>query len=122
MKKILLVDDNESFKVLIKTLFETNHCQNYQFIEADNPIDALDKFYKYGINIEIVLCDFFLPVQNGNELLEIIKQQSPTTKCLLISGDDHIKNKKFKFVDETFSKLSLNELISYVKKLDPHFS
>jgi YesN/AraC family two-component response regulator len=69
-------------------------------------------------NIDIVVCDFFMPVQNGNDFLEIVKKNKPSTKCLLVSGDVQIKNRKFAYVDSIFSKLDLNELIVYVKVLD----
>lgn len=122
MKTILLVDDNEGFKYLLKTLFETNNCRDYKFIEAANPVEALNKYYQYNKKIDIVICDFFLPVQNGNELLEIIKGQSPMTKCLLISADDHLKTKKFNNVDEIFSKMNMSSLIEYIKKMEEmHF-
>lgn len=117
MKTILLIDDNADFRGILKDIFREEK-RNYKFIESSNPIDALETFYKNDKNIDIVLCDFFLPVQNGNEFLEIIKKNKPSIKCLLVSGDIQIKSRQYSYVDNVFSKLDLSELISYFKKLE----
>lgn len=116
MKTILLIDDNENFQYLIKDLLERNKSSQYRFITASNPMSGLDEYYKYREIIDLVLCDYFLPVQNGNDLLEIIKKQNPTIKCLLVSGDTHIKKQQFPFVDKSFTKFELEELVNYIQR------
>lgn len=112
MRTILLVDDNEDFRSVVKDLYYKNN--KFRFIEASNPLEALDLFYKNHAEIDIVLCDYFLPVQNGTDFLEIIKQNNPLIKCVLISGDEDVKQRKFSYVDKIFSKLELNELVRYL--------
>lgn len=116
MKTILLVDDNENFQYLIKEFLERSKKNQYKFIVAANPMIGLDQYYKHKDVIDLVLCDYFMPVQNGSDLLEIIKQQNPNIPCLLVSGDTQIKKEKFSSVDESFSKFELDEIVNYVQK------
>lgn len=115
MKTILIVDDNAEFRGILKDLFKEG-TSNYKFIESSNPIEALDTFHNK--EIDIVLCDFFLPVQNGNDFLEIVKKNRPAIKCLLVSGDSQVRERRYAYVDSTFSKLDLNELIIYLNKIE----
>ena len=115
MKTILLVDDNAEFRGLIKEMFRGEKIK-FNFIESNDPILALEAFYKNDKNIDIVVCDFFMPVQNGNDFLEIIKQNKPNITCLLVSGDIQIKDRKYPYVDSAFSKLDLGELYTYLTK------
>lgn len=120
MKTILLVDDNENFRIMLKEFIKMEN-NNFKFIESDNPLDALETFYMHDKEIDIVLCDFFMPVQNGNDFLEIVKKNKPSTKCLLVSGDSQIRKTKYIFVDIAFSKLDLNELVAYLKNIEHAF-
>lgn len=115
MKTVLIVDDNAEFRGILKELFKEG-TRNYKFIESSDPIDALSKLHNK--DVDIVLCDLFLPVQNGNDFLEIVKRNRPAIKCLLVSGDAQVKERRYAYVDSTFSKLDLNELIIYLNKIE----
>lgn len=119
MKTILIVDDNKDFCSVFKELYSG---KKYKIIEAHNPLSALEHFNKNNFEIDIVVCDFYLPIQNGNDFLEIVKKKSPNVKCLLISADDDIKERKFPYVDNTFSKFDLDEIKNYLDQLESEFS
>lgn len=117
MKTILLVDDNAEFRGLIKDMLKFEKTKfKFTVIESSDPIVALEAFYRHNKSIDIVVCDFFMPVQNGNDFLEIIKQNKPGIQCLLVSGDIQIKDRKYEYVDSAFSKLELGELFTYLNK------
>ncbi len=117
MGHILLIDDNADFREVFKiTLSHANI--NRTILEAEGPIQALDIFNKFKNKIQIVICDMYMPVQNGNELIEMIKNAEPSITCCLISGDDTIMHRAFPLVDKCFLKDNLQECVTFIKNID----
>ncbi|MCF8068555.1 MAG: response regulator [Desulfobacterales bacterium] len=80
-RRILLVDDEDSIrKVLSFSLSDIG----YQVIPAANGIEALSLFLK--LSPPIVLTDIKMPGMTGVELLSKIKEVSPETEVIMISG------------------------------------
>lgn len=80
-KKVLIVDDDVSFSVILKTFllrqgFETN--------EAYSSQKALEKIK--ATQYDVILTDFRLPDQNGIELLKSIKERSPDSLVILMTA------------------------------------
>jgi len=80
-KTILCVDDNEQSLSIRKVLLET---RGYRVAAYNNGADALERFRMGGI--DLVLTDLVMPGLDGSHLIEAIKNLSPQTPAMLISG------------------------------------
>ena len=80
-KTILCIDDNEQCLSIRKVLLET---RGYRVIACANGADALEVFKKGGV--DLVLSDLVMPGLDGSALIELVKNISPQTPAILISG------------------------------------
>lgn len=67
---MLVVDDDEMTRTLLKTYFK----DSFQIIEADNGQDALAEMESYQDMLSIVLMDLEMPVMDGRAVLEELHQ------------------------------------------------
>ncbi len=114
MTNILLVEDNLGFRDLFKEFLKESSMQ-VKLIEANNPIEGLQLLTKYKYNFDFIICDFFLPIQNGNDFLEIVKSHNKTIKCLLISAEESSYSKKSPNIDKFFTKSDMVSLIKFLE-------
>lgn len=117
MGDILLIDDNEDFREVFKITLENAGIKR-NVLEAQDPLQALEVFNKNRSKIQIVVSDFYMPVQNGNELIELIKSIDPSVFCCLLTGDETVTKKKYNQVDKTFLKDNLNECMEFIKHIN----
>jgi DNA-binding NtrC family response regulator len=117
MGEILLIEDNEDFRELFKISLEQAGIKR-ALLQASDPIGGLDVFIKNRHKIQIVISDFYMPVQNGNDILEMIKSYEPSVTCCLLSGDDSVVRKNFPSVDKSFLKEDLAGCIAFIKNID----
>jgi len=94
----LLVDDEEGIrKILGISLTDLG----YQVLTAENGEEALEIFRRE--NPPIVLTDIKMPVMDGIELLRTIKDESPDSEVIMITGhgdmDLAIKSLKYRAID-----------------------
>lgn len=80
---ILIAEDDESGRRLVRVLLEH---QGYRVIEAANGIEVIEKFREHAQDIELMLLDVIMPDMNGYDALELIKEQYPRTRAILMSG------------------------------------
>lgn len=80
-KTILCVDDNEQALSIRKILLET---RGYRVVACNNGQQALDAFRRGGV--DLVLTDLVMPGFDGSQLIHDIKELSPQTPAVLISG------------------------------------
>jgi two-component system, OmpR family, response regulator CpxR len=80
-KTILCVDDNEQALSIRKILLET---RGYRVLACNNGAMALEAFRRGGV--DLVLTDLLMPGVDGSRLIEEIKNLSPQTPTVLISG------------------------------------
>lgn len=118
MIKILIVEDNPGFRHLLKEFLQESSL-SFKLVEANNPIEGLDLFNKNDYNFDFVISDFFLPIQNGNDFLEVVKSHNKSIRCLLISADDNLVSKDYPYVDHFFPKSKANAIVKY---LEVHWS
>ena len=78
MKKILLVDDEESIHLLYREEFEE---EGYEVHSALRGADALEKFKI--INPDLVILDINMPDMNGIEVLRQMKEVNPNLPVIL---------------------------------------
>lgn len=116
MINILIVDDNSGIREVLKDLLKESSLR-FNVVEAENPIDALNLFKKHNYDFDYIICDFFLPIQNGTDFLEVVKSHKKNIKCFLMSSDDSLEERSFNHVDCFFDKSDLGKI---VKKLELH--
>ena len=80
---VLLVDDEEMIRTLVKTVLEE---QGYNVIVASDGLDALDIFAKHKDDIDLVLMDSNMPRMGGLEAAMCLKEQKPNLKIIICSG------------------------------------
>lgn len=68
-KKILIVEDNEMNRSLLKSII----CSQYQVLEAENGQEALAVLKEYKEDISLVLLDIVMPVMDGYTFLSVMK-------------------------------------------------
>ena len=92
MTKILVVDDEEDLKVLIKQRFRQKIRQNeYDFIFAENGRVALEQIAKHP-DIELVLSDINMPEMDGLTLLTKLHEQNSLLKSVIVSAYGDMEN------------------------------
>ncbi|MGK7393142.1 MAG: sigma-54-dependent transcriptional regulator [Candidatus Cyclobacteriaceae bacterium M3_2C_046] len=86
MKKILVVDDDQNICLLLNKFLTKN---GYSVFESNNGQNAINTLKNQ--KIDLILCDFRLPDEDGIELLKKFKQISPNTIVIIITGYSHVK-------------------------------
>lgn len=81
MTEILIVEDNESLRNILKEAFEI---ENYSITLSESAEDA-EKFLKEK-NFDIVITDLKLPENDGIYVLEKVKKQNPDTEVIIITA------------------------------------
>ena len=82
-KKILVVEDNEDFRVAIKEILKLN---DYQVVTAVNGVDAIESAEKE--HPDLILMDIGLPGKNGIEITKAIKSLCPPAKYIFLTNYD----------------------------------
>lgn len=84
MKKVLVVDDNSSFREMIVIFIKIDH-PDAEITQAQNGIEGGDKFVEG--DFDTVITDFEMPGRNGLELLRFIKNNAKRSiRAALVSG------------------------------------
>ena len=85
-KKLLVVDDVEINRLILRDLFE----DNFEVIDAENGREALDHIEHYGAEIAIVLLDIVMPVMNGFDVLQEMHRTGiiQTVPVIMITGEN----------------------------------
>ncbi len=116
MYNVLLVDDDLNYRK-IAVMHLKKHFGNVKIFEAINPVEALSIFENHKDVIHYIFCDFYLPIQNGNDFVEIIKKNNKNVYVCLVTGDDISQLQKYApNVDQIFSKLDgIEPIIKFMK-------
>jgi len=80
---ILVVDDDDSIRTLI---LDTLLPLGYKVISAASGEEALEKCSNSKYKIDLVLTDVIMPGMNGKQLVDIMRDQCPHVKAMLMSG------------------------------------
>jgi len=81
MKAILFVDDHE---VLARLSCEILEMQGYKAVSAYSAKEALEKFDQQ--DFDILVTDFRMEGMNGVELAHKVRQKSPHTPVIIVTG------------------------------------
>jgi two-component system, NtrC family, response regulator HydG len=113
MKRILIVDDDVSFCITLKTFlnrhgFDTREA--YSFQKATE--------YFTSERFDVILTDFRLPDKDGIELLKIIREKSPTSLVILMTAYADIrmavKAIKFGAYEYVAKPVNPDELLNHI--------
>jgi class 3 adenylate cyclase/AmiR/NasT family two-component response regulator len=92
MTKILVVDDEEDLKVLIKQRFRQKIRQGeYEFIFAENGRHALEQLLEHT-DVDLVLSDINMPEMDGLTLLTKLAEQNSLLKSVIVSAYGDMEN------------------------------
>jgi len=80
-RTILCVDDNEQSLSIRKIMLET---RGYRVVPCLSADEALTRFRQGGV--DLVVTDLVIPGMDGGKLIEMIKNLSPQTPAILLSG------------------------------------
>ena len=87
---VLFVEDEEDIRELvIERLRDSGFISD--IYEAADPVKALELYHAHKGEISFLVCDYYLPIQNGNDLCQMIKDSSPDIKIICLTGDTTVK-------------------------------
>jgi DNA-binding NtrC family response regulator len=79
--KVLIIDDDESMRIACSQTLES---AGFSFSLAENGAQALDRVRQESF--EVALLDLRMPGMPGTEVLKRLKQESPNTAIIIITG------------------------------------
>ena len=85
--KILVIDDDENIRNTMKTILED---EGYVVYLAATGREAIEKTQKTAYNL--ALLDIRLPDMEGVELLKLIKDPTPRTRKIMVTGYPSMQN------------------------------
>jgi len=117
MSKVMVVDDEEDLRNLVKLVMER---EGFEVETAEDGKDFLEKVSKF--KPDFVILDVMMPGLTTKEILEKLKEKNVDPKIMLLTvvrfSDDEIKKlaEKGKIVDYLTKPFDVPELVSTVKK------
>ncbi len=118
MKKILIIEDNDDIRENLEEIFSLS---NYNVITAENGSIGIKKALSESPNI--ILCDIAMPVKNGYEVLESLKNhntahQIPFVFLTASAQEKDIAMGKASKADYYLTKpFDTSDLLNIIKKL-----
>jgi two-component system response regulator AtoC len=113
--RLLCIDDDESFRrVLVRELRRMGLVVD-AVGDAESAIVAMDTQ-----SYEVALVDLNLPGMSGEDLIRVLKERSPSTECIVLSGHATIDNAVRTLKDGAYDFLtkpcSLEEIEAVIRK------
>ena len=100
MNKILIIDDEPTIRMLLSRILEL---EGYEVLKAKDRATAL--YTLKNNEVQVVLCDVFLPDGNGVDMVQELQQLVPAAKIILLTahgnipdGVQAIKNGAFDYI------------------------
>lgn len=89
VKTVLLVDDHQLIRELIRNAIKA-HCENVLIVaEAVNGKEAVEKTAIF--QPDVIIIDIAMPIMNGIEAIKIIRKTNSTVKIVSLSTNDCFK-------------------------------
>jgi len=90
MKRILIIDDEESALDLLRRILEQ---EGYEVVAAKNGQEGLEIFRKQ--QFDLVVTDMVMPVKDGLKTILEMRQEDPTIPLIAISGGGAIAKERY---------------------------
>ena len=116
MPNILLIEDEDSIRRVLKKVLQEDN-QSYKFTEATDGQEGIStiKIQEF----DLILCDIKMPKKDGIEVLDFIRNHTPTTPVVMISGHGNletaVKAMRMGAFDYISKPPDLNHLLSTVR-------
>ncbi|MFC1725696.1 response regulator [candidate division KSB1 bacterium] len=115
MKRILIVDDEEKIREVLKLHLKK---KDYKIVEAENGKEAIEELNREQYSL--MICDIKMPQKNGLEVLEFSKKNFKTMPVIMLTGyvelDTAINVMKKGAYDYLTKPLKKNDLYIAVEK------
>ena len=110
MKKIIYIDDD---KINID-LFKMNFKNNYTVFTSLDPNEGFEIIKNESI--KVIITDYKMPIMNGMELINKVKQFQEDSVCMILSGylESEVvtdKTKIFKYIMKPYKR---DEIIQHI--------
>jgi two-component system nitrogen regulation response regulator NtrX len=116
MSNILLIEDEDSIRRVLKKVLQEDN-QSYKFSEATDGQEGISTIKKQ--EFDLILCDIKMPKKDGIEVLDFIRNHTPTTPVVMISGHGNletaVKAMRMGAFDYISKPPDLNHLLSTVR-------
>lgn len=83
-KKVLVVEDSEDMRAILHS--ELRDMGVGIVLEARDGHDAWDKLHEQDQHVDLVLCDWNMPVMTGIELLRNLRDEGSDVPFIMITG------------------------------------
>ncbi|MBF0531606.1 MAG: response regulator [Candidatus Omnitrophica bacterium] len=119
MPRILIIDDDESFRLTLQEILER---KNYTVITAVNGAEGIQIYRENPA--DLVITDIIMPIKGGIRVIMDLKKEFPGVKIIAISGgglgtaDEYLEVVRILNVGATLKKPFSNaELLEMVYKM-----
>lgn len=120
--KILIIDDDEQIRILLRQVMEWG---GHEVIEAADGREGM--LLQRKQQADLVITDLIMPEQEGLETITLLKKEYPLVKIIAISGggrigpDAYLPAAQELGADRVFSKpFDVRELATTVRELFAH--
>lgn len=121
MNRILIVEDNEEYRNLLSMEIEK---QGFTVDSTESPIKGLEYVAKF--KYDAVISDLNLPHMSGVLFTEAVKNISPKTVCIILTGDPDEESEILSIdnsIDLYFEKTkTMSVIMKYINKLIREYS
>ena len=85
MNSVLIIDDEPTIRMLLGRILEL---EGYEVLKAKDRASALGILKKD--EVQVVLCDVFLPDGNGVDMVQELQRLTPAAKIILLTAHGNI--------------------------------
>ena len=114
MNSVLIIDDEPTIRMLLGRILEL---EGYEVLKAKDRASALGILKKD--EVQVVLCDVFLPDGNGVDMVQELQRLTPAAKIILLTahgnipdGVQAIKNGAFDYIVKGDDNLKIIPIVS----------
>ena len=80
---VLMVDDEESVRQVMRQLLE---CNGYRMIEAVNGTAGIVQYVAHQKKVQVVVTDLIMPVMDGPAFIRVLRRLNPQVRVIVMSG------------------------------------
>ncbi len=112
MARVLVIDDEEQVRTLIREVLEG---AGHEVMEAGNGREAMKLYEANPTNV--VITDLVMPEQDGLEIIRELRRRFPAVKIIAVSGAQQKLNLDLLYVAEKLGALRTLEKPFDIRKL-----